>query len=353
MDDLMRYSCQLPLSGFGKKGQERLSKARVLIVGMGGLGCPVSMYLTAAGVGTIGICDFDKVSLKNLHRQILYDEKDVGKSKVRIAAKRLNKQNPNVNIIGITDKITSKNVLKIIEEYDIIVDCTDNFGTRYLLNDACVILKKPLVYGSIFQFEGQVAFFNVRNNNGSYSANYRDIFPLADDVSIPNCEDGGVIPTIAGIIGSIQASEVIKYITGAGELLVSRLFIFDAKNLTSTTIALPSVSRYEVKRIANDDIPLVTVSELIKNFTKKKFDLVDVRTPEEHSKFNIGGKNLPLNELDDRVSELVFEKPLVFYCRSGVRSAHAVRQILSVYPKANVASLDGGILAWQEKVIRI
>ncbi len=351
MDDLMRYSCQLPLEGFGKKGQEKLSKAKVLIVGMGGLGCPVGIYLTAAGVGTIGICDFDKVTLKNLHRQILYDEKDLGKSKVGIAEKRLKRQNPNVNIVCITDKITSINVLETIECYDIVVDCTDNFKTRYLLNDACVILKKPLVYGSIFQFEGQVSVFNIKNKNGTYSPNYRDIFPEANDVTVPNCEDGGVIPTIAGIIGSVQANEVIKYITGIGELLASKLFIFNAGNLTNTIIALPSVSKSEIKRIYNDDTPMITVSELKKNLAKKKFELIDVRTPDEHRQFNIGGMNIPLNELDDRVSELVFEKPLVFYCRSGVRSAKAVQQILSSYPKVNVASLDGGIIEWQAKLI--
>lgn len=349
MIDLTRYTCQLPLEGFGKKAQEKLSKAKVLIIGMGGLGCPVSMYLTAAGVGTIGICDFDTISLKNLHRQILYEEKDIGKCKVRVAAKRLKRQNPSANIIGITDKITSKNALKIIKEYDIVVDCTDNFGTRYLLNDACVILKKPLVYGSIFQFEGQVSLFNVRNNNGSYSANYRDIFPSAYDVAVPNCDEGGVIPTIAGIIGSIQANEVIKYIAGVGKLLASRLFIFNAKNLTSTIIELPIVSKIGRRVIEDIEVPLITVLEFRKAFQQKKFDLIDVRTPEEHSKFNIGGKNIPLEELNGRIFELPLNKSLVFYCRSGARSAKAVRQILNSYPKTKVVSLDGGIIAWQDK----
>lgn len=352
MIDLMRYSCQLSLSGFGKKAQEKLFKSKVLVVGVGGLGCPVSVYLTAAGVGAIGICDFDNVSLKNLHRQILYEEKDVGKSKVRVATKRLKKQNPSANIVGIIDKITSKNVLKIIEGYDIIVDCTDNFGTRYLLNDACVILKKPLVYGAIFQFEGQVSLLNVRNSNGTYSANYRDIFPSADDVSVPNCDEGGVIPTIAGAIGSVQANEVIKYITGVGELLVSRLFIFDAKNLTSTKIELPTVSKFKISVIEDIEVPLITVLELRRAFQQRKFELFDVRTEEEYGKFNIGGKNIPLDELNNRISELPLDKSLVFYCRSGARSAQAVRQILNFYPKANITSLDGGILAWQDKAIR-
>ncbi len=345
----MRYACQFPLSGFGKKGQEKLSKAKVLVVGIGGLGCPVSIYLTAAGVGTIGICDFDKVSLKNLHRQILYGEKDVGKSKVGIAVKCLKRQNPSANIVRISDKVTSKNVFKIIEKYDVVVDCTDNFETRYLLNDVCVILKKPLVYGSIFQFEGQVSLFNVRNKNGTYSANYRDIFPSADDAFVPNCEEGGVMPTIAGIIGSVQANEVLKYITGVGELLNSKLFIFDVRNSTVTTIILPAATKVEIKAIEDKEVPLITVDELKKKFTNRKFDLIDVRMPDEHRQFNIGGKNIPLDELDACVSELVLEKPLVFYCRSGVRSAKAVRQILNAYPKVNVVSLEGGILAWQAK----
>ena len=351
MADLTRYACQLQLSGFGKKAQEKLAKAKVLIVGMGGLGCPAGVYLTAAGIGTIGICDFDKVTLKNLHRQILYDEEDVGRIKVKVAEKKLRKQNPSVNIVCIAEKIISKNALKIINGYDIIVDCTDNFETRYLLNDASVILKKPLVYGAIFQFEGQVSVFNVKKK-GKFSPNYRDIFPSTNDVAVPNCEDGGVLPTIAGVIGSIQASEVIKYITGVGELLISKLFIFDVKNLASTIITLPSVSISEIKRIVNDDIPLVTVSKLKKSITKKKFNLIDVRTPKEHKEFNIGGTNIPLHELNARFAELQLEKPLIFYCRSGVRSAQAVRQILNAYPKANIFSLDGGILAWQDKAIR-
>lgn len=342
-----RYECQLPLDGFGRKGQEMLLKAKVLIIGMGGLGCPVSQYLVSSGVGTVGICDFDTVSRKNLHRQILFDEKDVGKKKVNTAKKRLEKQNPEVKIITYPYKITSQNVLKTICDYDIIVDCTDNFETKYLLNDACVILKKPLVYGSILQYEGQVSVFNVRNSDGSYSPNYRDIFPDANSVSIPNCEEGGVIPTIAGIIGSIQANEVIKYITGVGGLLCSKLFIFDARQMNSFTIDLPAVTKAEINALDERKVPQITANELKKSFNQNFYKLVDVRTREEHNKFNIGGENIPLDKLLSGVSNFTFTKPTVFYCKSGRRSSEAVKYILQLNPQAQIKSLDGGIKDWE------
>ncbi len=347
MVDLTRYTCQLPLKGFGKRAQRKLAKAKVLIVGMGGLGCPVSQYLVSTGVGTIGIADFDKVSLKNLHRQILFDEKDVGKSKVDVAARRLKEQNSQTDVICFSQKITSKNVLLLIKEYDIVVDCTDNFKTRYLLNDACVLLKKPFIYGSIFQFEGQVSIFNIKNKNGTYSANYRDVFPEKKHITIPNCDEGGVVPTIAGIIGLVQANEVIKYITRFGEMLVSKLFIFDARNLKSTIIDLPAVTKAVQNPQFADDVPLLSVFEFKKKLKNKEFELIDVRTQKEHKEFNIGGKNIPLHKFEDKISALRFDKPVVFYCRSGIRSGEAAKLVLREFPKAEVFSLEGGVNAWR------
>ena len=348
MDDLSRYSCQVALKGFGKKAQEKLKKAKVLIVGMGGLGCPLGQYLVSTGVGMVGIADYDTVSLKNLHRQILFSEKDVGKKKVDVAAKRLKSQNPQTEIVCHPYKITSENVLPLIKKYDIVVDCTDNFETRYLLTDASVLLKKPLVYGSIFQFEGQVSVFNVKNNNGTYSPNYRDIFSENNNVLIPNCDEGGVIPTIAGIIGIVQANEVIKYITGIGELLVSKLFIFNAKEAKSTIVNLPAVTKVEIQAIKRETVPLMTIAEFKNSMKKKEFESIDVRTHEEHNVFNIGGENIPLEILPDKLHSLNLEKPIVFYCRSGRRSGIAVQQVLKFNQNARVYSLEGGVNAWSE-----
>ncbi|HEY4194448.1 MAG TPA: HesA/MoeB/ThiF family protein, partial [Mucilaginibacter sp.] len=218
-EDFTRYSCQIALPGFGESAQLLLQQAKVLIVGAGGLGCPAAQYLTAAGIGTLGIADFDTISTSNLHRQVLYTPDDAGLKKVAIACERLQKQNPAVRLVTHDIKITSHNVMDIMRRYDIILDGTDNFETRYLLNDAAVLLEKPLVYGAIYQFEGQVAVWNIKNADGTYSPNYRDMFPEVDATQIPNCAEGGVIPTLAGIIGCMQANEVIKYITKTGDIL--------------------------------------------------------------------------------------------------------------------------------------
>lgn len=342
-----RFVCQLPLEGFGKKGQEKLSKAKVLIVGMGGLGCPVGQYLISSGVGLVGVCDFDTVSLRNLHRQILYEESDIGKKKVIVAKKRLEKQNSKAIIIPYPSKITAENAVKILKAYDIIVDCTDNFETKYLLNDACIILKKPLVYGSIIQYEGQVSIFNVKNKNGSYSPNYRDIFPNANNFSVPNCEEGGVIPTIAGIIGSVQANEVIKYITGIGTILSGKLFIFDAKEMKSFIIILPTVTKAVITTLGNKKIPEISTGTLKKSLHKNTYYLIDVRTSEEHANFNIGGENIPLDTLKRNALSPIFKQPTVLYCKSGRRSREAVKFILGLNPNAKIMSLHGGIESWK------
>ncbi|MBS1528645.1 MAG: HesA/MoeB/ThiF family protein, partial [Bacteroidetes bacterium] len=217
-EDITRYSCQIALPGFGKTAQKRLRQAKVLVVGGGGLGCPALQYLAAAGVGTIGIADHDTISLSNLHRQILYTPSEVGLKKAIVACEKLRKQNPSIGVIAHDIKVNSDNVVDLIRPYDIIVDGTDNFETRYLLNDAAVLLGKPLIYGAIYQFEGQVAVWNTKNEDGSISPNYRDLYPEVNASQIPNCADGGVMPTLAGIIGCMQANEAIKYITSPGVL---------------------------------------------------------------------------------------------------------------------------------------
>jgi sulfur-carrier protein adenylyltransferase/sulfurtransferase len=204
--ELLRYSCQLALPGFNEATQQQLQNAKVLIVGAGGLGCPAAQYLTAAGIGTIGIADFDTVSISNLHRQVLYTPAEIGLKKAAIACARLQQQNPGITLISHDVKIISENVMEIIMPYDMVLDCTDNFDTKYLLNDACVLTGKPLAFGSIYQYEGQVAVWNILNNNGTVTPNYRDLFPAVNSTLIPDCAEGGVMPTLAGIIGCMQAN---------------------------------------------------------------------------------------------------------------------------------------------------
>jgi adenylyltransferase/sulfurtransferase len=347
-NEMSRYTCQLPLNGFGIQGQDKLKKGKVLIVGLGGLGCPVSQYLAAAGIGTLGLADFDTVSPRNLHRQTLYGDKDVGKLKTEIATTRLKQQNTNIKIVMHPEKIITKNVLNIIRPYDIVVDCTDNFDTRYLLNDACVIKGKPLVYGAILQYEGQAAIWNVKNSKGAFSSNYRDIFPSVSSAFIPTCDTGGVIPTIAGIIGCVQATEVIKYLVGVRENLANRLFIFNAKTMSSYVVSLPKVTKTNISSLSQEiKIPTITVNDLKKGLTKREYSLVDVRSYEEHKDFNIGGKNIPLEKLTQNISQFNFKKSTVLYCKTGIRSAAAVSSLLQINPQAKVMSLEGGIMAWR------
>ena len=346
-NDLLRYSCQVSLDGFGIEGQSKLKKSKVLIIGAGGLGCPVSQYLAAAGVGTIGIADHDTVALRNLHRQILFGDQDIGALKVTVAAARLKEQNPNSTIIPFPKKITSENVLSIIKPFDLIIDCTDNFYTRYLLNDACVITHKPLIYGAIFQFEGQAAIWNVKNSNGKFSSNYRDIFPSVDDTAIPNCETGGVIPTIAGIIGSIQATEAIKYITGIGDLLINRLFIFDGKTMKSCIINLPKTTSTKITQLQKQkETPVISSKDLKQFLNEGSCRLIDVRSEREHKESNIGGENIPLEEFLNSLDRFTFDETTVIYCRSGARSSKAVKHILTINKHAKVFNLEGGILSY-------
>ncbi|HEY2583434.1 MAG TPA: HesA/MoeB/ThiF family protein [Mucilaginibacter sp.] len=347
--DFLRYSCQMALPGFSEKTQERLQNARVLIVGAGGLGCPAAQYLAAAGVGTLGIADFDTVTTSNLHRQILYGPADAGKKKAALACERLQKQNPGIQLVAHEVRITSQNVMELIAGYDMIVDCTDNFDTRYLLNDAAVIAGKPLVYGAIYQYEGQVAVWNLVNDYGAKSPNYRDLFPKVDAAQIPDCAEGGVIPTLAGIIGCIQANEVIKYITQTGELLAGKVLIFDVQTLQNRVIKIGDVTQTHINRLVETiNIPSISVADLKKELAENFLELIDIRTDEEREEFNIGGKHIPLDQLYSYIKKQDINVKAVLYCASGKRSAEAVKTIKKNFPDANVFSLDGGLKAWLE-----
>lgn len=347
--DFLRYSCQMALPQFGETKQKLLQNAKVLIVGAGGLGCPSAQYLTASGVGTIAIADFDTISVSNLHRQILYSADDVGLKKVEVACKKLQQQNPLVTLIPLDVKITSKNVMEIIRQYDIVADGTDNFDTRYLLNDACVLAGKPLVYGAIYQYEGQVALWNVKNEDGTRSFNYRDLFPKVDAAQIPNCTEGGVIPTLAGIIGCMQANEIIKYITKTGNLLAGKILIFDALSMQSRIINFQGATKTNIMELTETiDIPTISAFDLKKNISSDLYELIDIRELQEHRVFNIGGKHIPLNELETDTSYLKSNKKIIFYCATGKRSAEAVKQLKRRFPDCNIFSLGGGLKAWQE-----
>jgi molybdopterin/thiamine biosynthesis adenylyltransferase/rhodanese-related sulfurtransferase len=345
--DFTRYSCQIALPGFGEAAQHLLQQGKVLVVGAGGLGCPALQYLAAAGVGTIGIVDYDIVSVSNLHRQILYGPEDAGKGKVPAAVDRLGRQNPDIRLVLHDFKITSSNVLDIIPQYDIVVDGTDNFETRYLLNDAAVITGKPLVYGAIYQYEGQVAVWNVKNPDGTHSPNYRDLYPQVDASQIPNCAIGGVMPTLAGIIGCMQANEVIKYLTNSEGLLSGKVMIFDAQTLQSRIIKLSSVSKTTInKLIETSDVPQISAQELKNSLPEQKYELIDVRSPQEHDLFDIGGRNIPADEIGENMDYFNSNSAKVLYCSTGKRSAEAVKLIKQTYPDAKVFSLEGGIGLW-------
>ncbi|WP_294328477.1 HesA/MoeB/ThiF family protein [uncultured Chryseobacterium sp.] len=335
-----RYQCQIALPGFGLESQELLKNAKILIVGMGGLGCPSAQYLASSGVGTIGIADDDMVSLSNLHRQILYIPDEIGAYKVDVAAKKLKQQNPSVSIIPYRLRITSSNVMKLISEFDLIIEGTDNFETKCLLNDACVLAGKPLVYGAIYQHEGQVSIWNALQKDGSYSPNYRDVFPNAEESQVPNCREGGVIPTLAGMVGCMQANEAIKHLIGSEETLAGKLWMINVMSGKTQIIKLRKTS-VQVSGLPQT-VQLISFEEFMPN--QKKFEIIDVRTWEEHQQFNIGGKNIPLNELDKHYPFISsISNSIVIYCQSGKRSMEAVRKIKKKFPEKEVFSLKNGI----------
>ncbi len=343
-EEKKQYNRHLILDKIGEEGQLKLKKAKVLVIGAGGLGCPVLQYLTAAGVGTIGIIDDDVVDQSNLQRQILYTIDDIGLSKSKIAAKRLSRLNPFVNFDVYNEKLTQENALLLFNNYDIIVDGSDNFSTRYLVNDAAVITKKPLVYGSIFKFEGQVSVFNYLG-----SGTYRCLYPTPPkpDES-PNCSEIGVLGVLPGIIGSLQANETIKIICGIGVVLANKLLMYDSLQMNQIVLTYEKDTTLEITVLETDydffcgiiSKEEITLEELNKN--KEKYNLLDVRQNNEREAYHIGGQHIPLGELLERIDEVNQNKDLVVYCKSGMRSSTAIITLLSNNFKSRVLNLKGG-----------
>lgn len=372
-EELERYSRHLIIPEFNIEGQRRLKEARVLVVGTGGLGSPVLQYLVAAGVGTIGMVDFDVVEASNLQRQVLFTMDDIGKPKVEAAKVRLEKQNPFVNFITFNKRLTSDNALEIIRDFDVVADGTDNFATRYLVNDACVLLEKVNVYASIFRFEGQLSVFNFLGTDGERGPNYRDLFPSPPPPgSVPSCAEGGVIGILPGILGSLQANEVIKVLTGIGEPLSGKLFLFDALGFENRLLSIrkdednPLTGKKPTQQALIDYVQfcgtdteepvLKTTKELsvqeLKRLLEERADIqvIDVREAYEFDIANIGGELMPLKELEQHVNRIVSERKVVVHCRSGKRSAEAIHLLEEKFGFRNLYNLKGGILAWAEEI---
>ncbi|MGB1121661.1 MAG: molybdopterin-synthase adenylyltransferase MoeB [Saprospiraceae bacterium] len=347
-----RYHRHLILPNFGMEGQLKLKSARVLVVGAGGLGCPVLQYLAAAGVGNIGIVDFDVVEESNLQRQILYSVADVGLPKVEVAKRKLLALNPHISVTTFQEKLTSENIERIFENFDIVADGTDNFDTRYLINDACVLFDKINVFGSIFRFEGQVAVFNYLLKDGSRSTNYRDLFPEPPEAGlIPNCAEGGVLGVLPGIIGAMQANEVIKVITGVGEPLVNCFYTFDASDLFAQTLKIKKNPKVKIRRLPESlewscVMPVATISaKAVKKMIAENvdFQLIDVRERSEYEVQNIGGELIPLGRILEEQNKIARDKQVVIFCQSGKRSRKAI-ELLQAVGFENLWSLEGGIL---------
>ena len=351
-----RYHRQIILPEIGLSGQEKLSTSKVLVIGAGGLGCPVLQYLTAAGVGTIGIVDFDVVDTSNLHRQILYGTSSLRKNKALAAKERLTDLNPEIIITAYTEKLTTKNAISLFLEYDIVVDGTDNFSTRYLINDACVITKKPLVYGAIFKFEGQISVFNYQNG-----PSYRCLFPEPPKAgSVPSCAEIGVLGVLPGIIGSMQANEVLKIILGLDTILSGKLVTYDCLTTHSSSFSINRVET-EISKVLDTSNHFETIDydlfcgiQKINEITAKEAFLIknawfiDVREPYEHPKIeSLHPKYIPLGELKEKASTITKEKEIILFCQSGIRSKKAVEILLQEGVK-NVSHVKGGAVALYE-----
>jgi len=370
-DDLARYSRHLILPEVGVEGQRKLKAARVLCVGTGGLGSPLALYLAAAGVGTLGLVDFDVVDASNLQRQIIHSTADIGRKKLDSAEEKLKALNPALNVVKHDTLLSSANALDILKDYDVVADGTDNFPTRYLVNDACVLLGKPNAYGSIFRFEGQASVFATKDGPC-----YRCLYPEPPPPGlVPSCAEGGVLGILPGLIGVIQATETIKLILGIGEPLIGRLLLVDALKMRFRELKLrknpecpvcgthPTVtqlidyqqfcgleSESDVQRAVKNGIPQLSVKEL-----KRRMDageslfILDVREPFEYRIANIGGKLIPQNEVPERIGEIDRNQEIIVQCKSGGRSQR-IAEFLKQSGFPNVANLAGGILAWSDEV---
>jgi sulfur-carrier protein adenylyltransferase/sulfurtransferase len=369
-EELRRYSRHLLLPQVGTAGQKKLRRAKVLLVGAGGLGAPAALYLTAAGVGEIGLVDFDEIELSNLQRQVLYTTQDLGRPKLEAAKQRLEALNPGVRVNTISQRLTSENAMDVLRPYDVVLDGTDNFPTRYLVNDACVLLGKPTVYGSIYRFEGQVSVFDARKGPC-----YRCLYPEPPPADlVPSCAEGGVLGVLPGMIGVAQATEAVKLILGIGEPLIGRLLLYDALEMRfrelklrknpSCVICSPRATQKGLidypafcgvpapnAEVAGDGLPEITPEALRDELAGPEPPmLLDVREPNEWEIVHLEGAHLiPRAELPERLNELTGARRVVVYCRTGGRSSQATRLLLDL-GFSNVRNLRGGITAWAEKV---
>lgn len=369
VEEIRRYSRHLIMPEVGTDGQRKLKAARVLMIGTGGLGSPLGLYLAAAGVGTLGMVDFDVVDTSNLHRQVLYTDDDVGRPKIEAATERLRGVNPHIDLVPHETRLESSNALELFEDYDLVVDGTDNFPTRYLVNDACVLSGKPNVYGSIFRFEGQVSVFW-----GAEGPCYRCLFPEPPPPGlVPSCAEGGVLGVLPGIIGALQANEAIKLILGEGEPLIGRLLLFDALRMRFRELQLKKdpdcplcsenptqtelIDYQEFCGIPGDHPEMAAAGfEIDVHELKQRLDagddvkILDVRNPTEYQICRIEGSELiPLHELPDRLGELDTADDLVVQCHSGQRSAQATKFLRDMgFSKA--VNLAGGIDAWSAEI---
>lgn len=372
-EELERYARQCILPEMGKAGQERLKQARIVVIGAGGLGCPSTLYLAAAGVGRIVIVDDDVVEASNLQRQVIFTSQDVGKPKAIAAAERLRELNPFVRIEPIFDRLTSANAAPIFRHADLVLDGSDNFGTRYLVNDACVAFDLPFVAAALYRFQGQLSVYNGRTPTGR-GPTYRCLFPEPPDPgSIPNCAQAGVLGALPGVMGSLQAIEAMKYLVGFGEPLVGRVLVYHAlearfesfrlrrqESVVAET-ALRDPGYYEGLRTCSAQkqegeamaaVREISPKELATILKERPSDvtLIDVREPFEREIANIGGELIPMNEVMSRQSEIPREGEVVVYCRSGGRSGQVIERLQRESGYENLVNLRGGILAWSDEV---
>jgi adenylyltransferase/sulfurtransferase len=370
-DDLSRYARHLILPEVGMEGQRKLKAARVLCVGTGGLGSPLALYLAATGIGTLGLVDFDVVDASNLQRQIIHSTKDIGRKKLDSAAEKLLALNPSLNVVKHETMLSSANALEILKDYDVVADGTDNFPTRYLVNDTCVLLGKPNAYGSIFRFEGQASVFATKEGPC-----YRCLYPEPPPPGlVPSCAEGGVLGILPGLVGVIQATEVIKLILGKGSPLIGRLLLVDALSMRFRELKLrknhecpvcgdnPTVKELidyqhfcgivpetKEEKAMKNGIPQLNVKEL-----KQRIDggedvfILDVREPYEYQIAQIGGKLIPQNDVPQRLSEIPRDREIVVQCRSGARSQR-IAELLKQSGYTQVVNLAGGILAWSDEI---
>lgn len=357
-----RYSRHLVLPGFGSGAQEKLKAARVLVIGAGGLGCPVLQYLAAAGIGTIGIIDPDKVSLSNLQRQVLFGVGDIEAAKAEVAARKLRDLNPEISVDVYAHRLTASNAIGLFRQYELVIDCTDNFPTRYLVNDAAVLCGRPYVYGSVFRFEGQVAVFNQDLGVDGRGPNYRDLYPSPPSPGeVPGCEVGGVLGVLTGIIGSFQALQAIQLLTSPAAVIPGDLHLFDSSTLRLKTIhfertesnpltgkhpTITTLQDYEsfcgVKEL--DELPTINSADFQKmRLSCESYQLIDVREPHEYALHHVGGLNLPLSSITENLSLIRTDIPVIVHCQSGRRARQAITLLEREFGFTNLKLADFGI----------